>query len=502
MYQRYQKIGFFLGPFIFAVILSLPLPQTMEPEALRVAAVAALMAVWWITEAIPIPATALLPIALYPILNVMPSAQATRPYANHLIFLFMGGFFIAVTMEKWNLHKRIALHTIRLVGTSPGRIILGFMIATAFLSMWISNTATAMMMLPIALAVANQAMETLNQSLSQEKQIGGDRFKFGAALMLGIAYAASVGGVSTIIGTPPNTILVGFIEKTYGQTITFAGWIGMVLPLSVVMLLITWIYLVKLALPPEIKELPGGRELIRKELKKLGAIRREEMYILLVFTVVAMSWILRGFIEIEALSMIHDATIAILGALLLFVIPVDFDKGAFLLDWSTAVKVPWHVILLFGGGFALAEGFQATGLAQWIGQQLLFLQNSHLYLFILAITLMTVFLTEVTSNTATSAMLIPIMGSVAIAMAIHPYGPIIAAGIAASYAFMLPVATPPNAVVFGSRFVTIPTMARVGFILNLIGVIMITLLVLWLLPMAWQLDLSTLPAWLNNALLK
>ncbi|MBN1407354.1 MAG: DASS family sodium-coupled anion symporter [Calditrichaceae bacterium] len=469
----------------------------ISSSAINVAAVAVLMATWWITEAIPIPATALLPIALFPVLGVMKAAEATTQYANHLIFLFLGGFFIAVTMEKWRLHTRIALHTIKLIGVGPSRIILGFMLATAFLSMWISNTATAMMMLPIAMAVVNQATDFIKKNNIENIDTRPSHFRFGTALMLGIAYAASIGGVATIIGTPPNTIMVGFIEKAYDQQISFASWMAIGLPLAVLMLILTWAYLVKIALPPEIKELPGGREVLVRELKNLGPLSKAEKLILIVFCFVAFSWIGRGFIHIEALKFVHDSTIAVIGALLLFIIPINFKKGGFLLDWPTAVKVPWDVILLFGGGLALANGFQISGLDQWIGDQLKILQGAPLLVLVGIIVFVTIFLTEITSNTATSAMMIPIMGSIALAMAIHPYGPIFAAGIAASYAFMLPVATPPNAVIFGSKYVTIPKMAKVGFILNLAGCILITLLILYLVPLIWDIDLHFLPDWLR-----
>ena len=490
-----QKVGLLLGPSLFILILVSPLPSGMKPEALKVAAVVALMAVWWVTEAIPIPATSLLPIALFPLLKVMSSPQATAPYANHLIYLFLGGFFIAMTMERWNLHKRIALQTIRLVGTSPTRIILGFMLATGFLSMWISNTATAMMMVPIALAVIGQAAQVIKDSGEKGIDLRPGHFNFGMALMLGIAYSASIGGVGTIIGTPPNTIFVGVVEKTFGVQISFAEWMAVGVPLSAVMLLIVWYYLIKLAFKIEIKELPGGKELILSQIKDLGKLGQEEKGVLIVFNMVALAWILRGFVHIEALSMVHDSTIAIMGALLLFMIPSKNKPGQYLLNWETAKRVPWDVIILFGGGLSLANGFKITGLAQWIGESLTIIAGAPLIFVIFVVVFGTIFLTELTSNTATSTMLLPIMASTALAMAVHPYGLMVGASIAASYAFMLPIATPPNAVVFGSGYVTIPQMARAGFAVNLFASMMITLFVYFALPEIWQIDLSVLPDW-------
>ncbi|WP_027184769.1 SLC13 family permease [Desulfovibrio inopinatus] len=497
-YSNSQRIGFFLGPIVFILILLLPLPEGMKPEALRVGAVTALMAIWWITEAIPIPATALLPIALFPTLGIMKSAQSTAPYANHLIYLFMGGFFIAVTMERWNLHRRIAMHTIKIVGSSPNRMILGFMIATAFLSMWVSNTATTMMMVPIGLAVVAQATGLEADDLKVCAH-GGVEFNFGKSLMLGIAYAASIGGVGTIIGTPPNTIMVGMIEKMYGQQITFAQWMAFGIPLSVIMLAISWWVLTHFLFSTKGQELGGGEAIIDAELRKLGPMKKEEKKIVWVFAIVALCWILRGFIKIPQIAMMHDATIAIIGALALFIIPSDFKKGRFLLDWKTAVKIPWDVILLFGGGLAIASGFSKTGLAAWIAGNLSILEGTGMVVFIGAVVIMTIFLTEITSNTATATLLVPIMGSAAVAMGVNPYGTIVAACVSASYAFMLPVATPPNAVVFGSGCVTIPQMARTGLYLNIIGAILITFFVVAIMPTLWGLDLSTLPEWAMKA---
>ncbi len=483
---RRQRTGLVLGPALFVLVLLAPLPAGMAPDALRVAAVACLMAVWWITEAIPIPATALLPIALFPTLGVMSSAQATAPYANHLIYLFMGGFLLAVTMERWGLHKRIALHTIRLVGVSPARIVLGFMLATAFLSMWISNTATTMLMVPIGLAVIAHAVTLLQSEGTTSDGLQPGRFHFGTALMLGIAYAASIGGVATLIGTPPNAILVGVMEETYGRTISFATWLSFGLPLAAVMLLLAWLFLTRIAYPSEVRELPGGRTMIADQIHALGPMSRQEKWVLAVFTSVAMAWVLRGIVPIPALSSVHDSTIAIIGALLLFVIPSDLRRGEFLLDWPTALKIPWDIIILFGGGFALANGFSHSGLTEWLASQLAILEGANIVLVVLAVSLLVIFLTEVTSNTATATILSPVMAALADAMDVDPLLLMVSTAVAASYAFMLPVATPPNAIVFGSRYVSIPQMARAGLWLNLLGALLITLLVTQFLPTLWH----------------
>lgn len=499
-----KRIGFFLGPAIFLLMLLLPHPEGMSPEAWKVGAVTVLMAIWWITEAIPIPATSLLPIAMFPLLGVMKSAQSTAPYANHLIYLFMGGFFLAVTMERWNLHRRVAVHTIKLVGTSPARMILGFMLATAFLSMWVSNTATTMMMVPIGLAVIQQALNlTSDQIREGASHSKATEFNFGKGLMLGIAYAASIGGVATIIGTPPNTIMVGMVDKMYGVQIGFDQWMMFGVPLSAVMLAATWLLLVKFLFPMKGLELGGGAAIIDEEIRKLGPMSKEEKYIVCVGLFVAAFWMSRGFLNkadfikdiFPNFKYIADATIGILGSLILFAIPIDFKKGKFLLDWKTAVKIPWDVILLFGGGLAIANGFAKTGLAAYIASQLSLLEGSSILVFVGVVVMMTIFLTEITSNTATATLLVPIMGAAAIAMGVHPYATIIGACVAASFAFMLPVATPPNAVVFGSGCVTIGQMARAGIWLNIIGTILITAFVVYIMPVLWGVDLTHLPAW-------
>lgn len=497
-------VGFFLGPIIFAIMLLLPAPEGMKLEAWRVAAVTVFMAIWWITEAIPIPATSLMPIAMFPLLGVMKSKAATAPYANHLIYLFMGGFFLAVTMERWNLHRRVALYTIKAIGTSPARMTMGFMVATAFLSMWVSNTATTMMMVPIGLAVVQQATGFTSEHLRDSGSAGsGPEFNFGRGLMLGIAYAASIGGVATIIGTPPNTVMAGMVEKMFGVEIGFGQWMLFGVPLAVVTLAIAWFLLTRFLFNTGNMELAGGAQIIADEVKKLGPMSGEEKKIVAVGCFMAIFWLSRGFLKkapfvldiMPHFGYVADATIAILGALILFAIPVNFKKSEFLLNWKTAVKIPWDVILLFGGGLAIANGFAKTGLASYIAAQLGGLEGASMLIFVGVVVLITIFLTEITSNTATATLLVPIMGSAAIAMGVHPFATIVGACVAASYAFMLPVATPPNAVVFGSGCVSIKQMAKTGVWLNIIGTLMITAFVVYILPAIWGIDLNVVPEW-------
>jgi sodium-dependent dicarboxylate transporter 2/3/5 len=494
------RIGFWAGLAVFTALLVLSGDREMLP-AWRVGAITALMACWWITEAIPIPATSLLPIALYPLLGVMPSKAATAPYANHLIYLFMGGFFIAVTMERWNLHRRVALLTIKLVGLSPPRMVLGFMIASGFLSMWVSNTATTMMMVPIGMAVVEQARRGGRDPDDPRLD------DFAKCLMLGIAYASSMGGVATLVGTAPNGVMVAMIGKMFGVEIGFAQWMLFGVPLSTVMIALTWVLLTRVLYKTREVELAGSAELLEQELAELGRVKRPELWVIVVGGLAGAAWIARGLLAKSAwvaeswprFAMIHDATIAVSAALLLFCIPVpdpeDPTRRRALLDWETAVKIPWDVIVLFGGGLAIAKGFADTGLARVIAGQFSLLAGSSVLVFVAVVVVATVFLTELTSNTATTTLLVPIMGSAAVAMKVHPFATIVAASVAASFAFMLPVATPPNAVAFGSGALRIRDMARAGLWLNVIGAVVIVLGVTYLMPALWGIELGTLPAW-------
>ena len=499
-YNSTQRVGLILGPIVFIIMLLITPPDGMTSAAMKVAAITTLMAIWWITEAVPIPATSLLPILLYPLLDVMKVGDVTAKYADPTIYLFIGGFFIAVTMERWHLHRRIALYTIKLVGTSPSKMTLGFMIATGFISMWVSNTATAMMMVPIGLAVIAQVTGISSKQLL-DGSVGIQEQNFGKGLMLAIAYAASIGGVATIIGTPPNTIMVGMLNSTYNQTITFGQWMMFGLPLVIIVMALTWVMLVKFLFPTGDLKLAKGKDVIDYEIKKMGPITKQEVIVLIVFLLVAFLWIFSPKLKsiFPSLKGVNDTVIAMLGTILLFVVPADWKKGIFILDWKTAVKIPWDIVLLFGGGFAVASGFQSSKLASFIAKQLESLNGMPMIVFIAVVTLLVVFLTEITSNTATATLLVPIMGASAVALGIHPYATIVPACVAASFAFMLPVATPPNAVVFGSGAIRIKDMAKAGLGLNIFGTVVIVIFVMYVMPMLWGIDLTTTPDWAKAA---
>lgn len=488
-YSKAQLIGLITGPLLFLIILFTFSPEGLSQEGVAILASTAWIATWWLTEAIPIPATALLPIILFPLTGGLDMGATTSAYGSDTIFLFMGGFVIALAMERWNLHKRIAIYIVSVMGTNTDRIVLGFMVATGFLSMWISNTATAMMMVPIGLAIIYQVADSLKND--PHVNTSKEDFPFGKALMLGIAYSASIGGMATLIGTPPNAILAGTVNELFGVEISFASWMIFGVPFAWTFIIIAWIYLVKFAYPLKVREMPGGSKIIEDEKKKLGSASYEEKAVFVIFVLAALSWISRTFIINKFLPEVNDTTIAILFAVLLFIIPAK--SGGRLINWDEAVKLPWGVLLLFGGGLAIAAGFTSSGLSDWIGNQLTGLQGVGLLVVVFLVTALVLALTEITSNTATATMMYPIMAAVALALDVHPFVLMIAAGLAASSAFMLPVATPPNAVVFGSGYLKITDMAKAGFFLNIIGVILITLTVYYLVPLALGIEISSFP---------
>lgn len=483
-YETRKKVGLFLGIALFLLILFLPAPKGLSIEAWRTAAVALLMATWWITEALPIAATALIPIVLFPVLDVISISEATTPYANPLIFLFMGGFVIAVAMERWDLHRRVALTIVRYVGVKPTSIIIGFIIASAFLSMWVSNTATALMMLPIALSVL--------KLVENERQ--DEKMNFEIVMVLSIAYACNIGGMGTLIGTPPNALLAAFINENYGLEIGFAQWMVVGVPIILVSLPLMYIVLTKFVYPIKLDTLPGGKELINEQLSRLGSISNAEKKVAFVFAAAALLWITRPLLS-SYIPGLSDAGIAIGAAVALFIIPVNFKKGDFILSWEDTRKMPWGVLILFGGGLSLAAAISETGLASWIGEGVGALGNWPVVMLIALILLLIIFLTEITSNTATTAAFLPILASVAIGLGQNPLLLAIPAALGASCAFMLPVATPPNAIIYGSGKITIPEMSKAGIWLNFLFIILLSIFTFTLISYAFGITIDVLPAW-------
>ena len=478
-----QKSLFLIsGPLLFLAMQFFSPPAGMSESAYSLLSITLWMALWWVTESVPIAITALLPIILFPMTGAVDLQTTTASYGHKYIFLYMGGFMLAIAIEKWNLHKRIALNIIKIIGTNISKIILGFMVATAFLSMWISNTATAVMMLPIAMSIVAQLQDNPNTEKNEN-------LIFGKALMLSIAYSASIGGMATLIGTPPNLVFAGYVEETYGIEITFLQWLKFGVPIAIPLLVIAWLYLTKFAFKFKQKEFPGGKEEINRLLVLIGPMKREEKLVSSIFVLTAFCWITRSFILQEFFPFIDDTIIAMTAGILLFVVPAsDFKKR--LITWEDAVKLPWGIILLFGGGMALAAGFQITGLASWLGAQMSVFQGLSVLVLVFVIITLVNFFTEFTSNLATTAMLLPILAPIAISLNINPYMLMVACTIAASCAFMMPVATPPNAVVFGSGYLRIPDMIKSGIWMNIISILFLTLMVYYFLPIIWDFNLT------------
>ena len=475
-----QSIGLILGPVLFILILKFFHPEGLSETANAVLASALWIATWWITEALPLAVTALLPVILFPLSGGMSLKETTASYGHKYIFLFIGGFILAIAIEKWSLHKRIALNIIKLVGTNVVHIILGFMIATAFLSMWISNTATAVMILPVGMAIVAQLRDN-------PKTIEDENLIFGKALMLAIAYSASIGGMATLIGTPPNLVLAGVVQESYGIEITFSQWFSFGFPISILFLFLSWLYLTRVAFKFKQKAFPGGSDEIKRQLERLGKLSFEEKAVSIIFVLTAFAWISRSFLLKEFIPAIDDTIIAISSAVLLFLLPTKDHKKR-LLDWNDTIKLPWGILILFGGGMALALGFETSGLAIWLGEQMTSLKTIPLILLLLVLITAVNFLTEITSNLATTAMLLPVLVSLASAIGVHPYFLLVGATVAASCAFMLPVATPPNAVVFGSGYLKIEDMVKKGFWMNIISIVLLTLIVYYILPLLWDLS--------------
>lgn len=453
------------GPLFFIfTLVSPPLFSGMNRPSWLVLGLAFWMAAWWISEAAPIPATSLLPIVIVPLSGLDGIAQACAPYAHELIFLFLGGFLLSIAMEHWNLHQRIALLTMMAVGGKPSRQIGGIMLVTAFLSMWMSNTATAVMMLPIGLSIIAGRQDSNEQADD-----------FARALMLSIAYAASIGGIATLIGTPPNALLAAYLQNTYGITVSFSKWLLFGLPLASVMLLLCWIWLTRILYRVNRGSLHSSRLLIQEQLRLLGKTRKGEKMVLLVFSLAASAWILRDPLARLSGLPLSDSLIAVFAAILLFVLPVELKSGRRIIGWDDCRRLPWGILLLFGGGLSLAVQIQKSGLADYIAAQVSSLGNLNQMLLILLVTTVIIFLTEITSNTATAAAFLPLLGPIGLALKGSAFFLTLPAAIAASCAFMMPVATPPNAIIFASGRVSISDMVRAGLLLNLAGIPLISL---------------------------
>jgi solute carrier family 13 (sodium-dependent dicarboxylate transporter), member 2/3/5 len=475
--HRYQRIGLALGPLLALLILLGPQPETVPTIAWRTLAVAVLMATWWSTEAIPVPATSLLPVVLFPLLEISTVAAATRPYASPVIFLLLGGFMLALTLERWQLHRRLALMILVRTGDKPDAIVFGFMLAAALLSMWVSNSATTLMMIPIALSVIARIVEGREQ-----------KGEFAVLLLLSLAYAASIGGLGTIVGTPPNALAVGYLAEHYDIHIRFVEWMMIGVPVVLVMIPLSWWVMTRLVYPVHLPRNPAAAQELAEELAELGPLSVPERRTAAVFAIVAGAWMLQPLISrLPGLEALNDTTIAIAGALAMFLVPsgqvVDGRrKGGALLDWESTQKLPWGVMLLFGSGMSLAEQVSASGLALWLGELLAALTAWPMIALLAAVVALVVFLTELTSNTGLTATILPVLGVIAVVGGVDPALLAVPAALAASCAFMLPVATAPNAIVFGSTFITIPHMVRAGFRLNLVAIFVVTLGGYWLVP--------------------
>lgn len=483
------------------VWLALGASEGLPPDARWVAAVATLMAIWWMTEAIPLAATSLLPIVLIPALTERTVAQTTAPYASSIVFLFLGGFLIAIAMEKWNLHRRVALLTLSRVGVEPTRIVLGLMLATGFLSMWVSNTATTLMMLPIGLSVLALVSER-SAGGHDAAQVGGAHHRpghvepvrdenlrrFGVCLVLAIAWSATMGGLGTLLGSPPNAIVAGYAADELGRRIGFLEWMMLGTPLAFTFILIGWVLMTRVLYRFSIAEIPGGRQMLEDEIRKLGPVSQGEKMVMIVFGAAAFLWVVPGVLssipglgdDLGWFGDLDDTAIAIAAGIAMFLMP-GRGRTEMVLTWKDAEDgLPWGVLLLFGGGLSLAGAVAATGLDGWFGEQVTGLGTLPIVLLVAAITAIVLFLTEITSNTATAATFIPVLGGVAIGIDADAMTLLIPAAFAATCAFMLPVGTPPNAIVFGTGAVTIAQMARGGVVLNAVGIVLITFFCYWI----------------------
>jgi solute carrier family 13 (sodium-dependent dicarboxylate transporter), member 2/3/5 len=478
--ETYQTVGRILGPAVFALMLVTDQWQdAMNPQAWRAAAIGMWMAIWWATEAVPVPVTAFLPLVIFEPLGIANLRDAAAPYANPIIYLFLGGFLMALALERWNLHRRIALAILDRTGTDGRRLIGGFMFVCAMLSMWMTNTSTTMMLLPIVLSVIAVIRDNV-AGLSEKS-----RSDFQVAMLLGLAYSASIGGLATLIGTPPNALLIGYLAENYGIEISFARWMTVGIPVTMVMLPIAWLLLTRFLFPVNIPASEAVNQHLHTLREEMGPITTPERRVAVIFVAVILSWMFRlPVTELLGLTGVSDASIVMTAGVLLFMLPSGNPAQPQLMTWHDATRLPWGVLILFGGGLSLAAAVSNTGLALWLGESLAPLNSLHIAVLVVAAVTLVIFLTELTSNLATTATLLPVMGAIAIQAGIPPLFLTVPITIAASCAFMLPVATPPNAIVFATGQITIPQMVRAGIFLNLICIVIVTLVALYLAPNA------------------
>lgn len=469
------------GPLLFLLMAVIPTPAGLSYQAQLTAGITLWIAVWWITEPVKTAVTSLLPLVLFPLMGILPIKSISSEYGNEIIFLFIAGFFIGKTIEKWGLHRRIALNMVLIMGSNPSRMVLGFMVATASISMWISNTATAVMMTPVAIAVG--------------QQVGSDKNSrnFQIALLLGVGYACSIGGLATIIGTPTNAIFISFVQAKMGETVSFWKWFLLGFPVATVLLLICWQLLIRIfPLPDELGAHDHSRQTIKAELERLGKITVPERRLVITFGLVVLAWVSGSILWYKYVPNCNDTVVAVAGAVMMFLIPAGGAgqdetnrHGSPLLDWPTAVTIPWDIILLFGGGLALAKGFDISGLAPWMGEQLKGLSHWPHALILLTVLVVVVVLSEVASNIATASMMMPVLAALAVSIGSNPFGLCLSATMAASFGFGLPVATAPNSIVFASGYMTTKDMAKAGFLLDLLAILLLLGSMYLLLPWVW-----------------
>jgi len=469
--SKTKLVGLFLGPLLFIIILNTLEPGTLSEKSIVVLALGAWMVTWWATEAMPIPISALLPMIVFPLMGVSSVREASAPYGDPVIFLFMGGFILALGLERHNLHQRIALSLIRLTGTSGNGIILGFMLSTALISMWISNTATAIMMLPIAASV------TTLLATEMGKQDDPRFKKFATGLMLAIAYAASIGGMATIIGTPPNVVMVGYMKRFYDLDVSFTSWMIVGIPMMTFALVACYLLITRVLFVNKLPSIEGSRELIQRKYQELGRLKKEEKLVLTVFSITCFFWIFRQNLNgLLGKNLLDDTTIAMAGGVLMFLIPIDFKKQKFLLEWGDMKELPWGILLLFGGGLCLADGMEKSGLVQMVGTYFSSQKDVDPALLIFTLTAISMGLTELMSNVALITIFVPVVFGIADGFQINPIWLAMPVTFAASCAFMMPISTPPNAVLFASGYIRMTDMIKTGFFLNLACLVIITIL--------------------------